>query len=479
MTFMHTKFLQVRYPIAPFFVVLGAALVLSANAADAQNPAPSEFAWRATLTLPAGAGVGRVALPPEAMLHMQSSDARDMRVFNAQGDAVPFAVSAPALTTAAPAQTRAYAAHPMFVAGQGKRPVKGWVRVRVGQNNGSDSVWVDFANKDRDPALIPMQSALFDTRAEKQTIDALDLQGVLPANTLVHFTVESSADLARWEPVEVRGPVFRFEGADAPSSHTLELAQSVRLTQRYLRLSWEGQAGVQVNGLKGNVAQAWARLPHLRAALPPGAADGNTAMQWTLNFATPMAALHLGTTRDNTLVPVRVLGRNDTAQPWRVLARSVMYRMANAGQNLVNAPVNLGGASVRFLRVESANGLPLPVSELQATVEFEPMQMAFLGSGAGPFEWAVGRARTNAAAVEASLLTSIINGKLDDLPRAQISNVRVSADAGSGAPLLGLLPAGTEPRNALLWLVLVGGVLLLAGAAYALLRQLSAKPKTN
>lgn len=469
--------------LLPLLALLAGLGSVPLRAADA--PAPAEFAWRGTLALPAGAPVARVTLPADAMLRLQSADARDVRVFNAEGVPVAFALAAPAAgaPTAPPAQTRAYTAYPLFTAASGQRPATGAVAVHLDASGSQRSVWVRFNDKESgsgaagtaDATATRLPSVLLDTRGDPHTITALHLQATLPANTLVHLTLASSADLAQWTPVAVQGPVFRFEGAGAPSQQTLELKQPLRLQGRYLRLGWDAQTGVQVQGVSGIVAQTLAAPSRIHAPLPAGMADGSTAMDWPLPFATPLAALRLSTTQDNTLVPVRILGRNDATQPWRLLAQGVLFRLGSDSPGAVNPPIPLGGASVRHLRVEALQGMPLPNSNLQATAEFEPVQLAFLASGTGPFELAVGRAHTPAAAVHASLLSAVVPGKLQDLPQAEITQVRPAPGVAGDSVLQRLLPAGTEPRSVLLWAVLLAGVLVLAGVAYALLRQLSAK----
>jgi len=224
-------------------------------------PTPADFAWRATLTLPAGASVARVSVPPDALLHLQSSDARDVRVFNAEGEALAYTFTAPAgAPKPAPAQTAAYTAHPLFAAARGQRPAQGSVQVHLDQAGSQSSVWVRLADSvgvgatTEASGATALPSALFDTRGEKQTLTALTLQAELPANALVHFSVATSPDLAQWTPVAVRGPVFRFDGAGAPANQTLELLQPLRLEDRYLRLSWDGQTGVQVSRLTASVA---------------------------------------------------------------------------------------------------------------------------------------------------------------------------------------------------------------------------------
>ena len=78
---------------------------------------------------------------------------------------------------------------------------------------------------------------------------------------------------------------------------------------------WYGQDNVRVNALVGTLAQAAVPISRERARLGAPAQTGKDTLDWSLDFATPLAALSLTTTRANTLVPVRILGRMDAAQP--------------------------------------------------------------------------------------------------------------------------------------------------------------------
>ncbi len=457
----------------------------------AQAPQASDFAWRGTLALPAGSSLARVEVPVQALLHMQSSAAHDLRVFNAAGAVVPFALlgSADLSRTAPAVQTVAYPAYPLFAASSGANPMRGGVEVRVESAGQHTTAWVRMDPADSPQAgasdAQPLQAVLFDLRAEKQTLDALVLTLDLPHNALVPIAVSTSADLKDWTTVATQGPLFQFDGTDAPTSHTLALRQPQSVQGRYLRLAWPGHAGVTVRSLTGRVASVLTPPAPLRTALPPGTLDSSGALVWSLPFATPLAAVHLQALQDNTLVPVRIQGREDrggqatAAQPWRTLATSVVYRLDTVGQGSNNPPTPLHSASVRALRVESPQGATLPSGGLQASVEFAPVQLAFLASGAGPFTLAVGRAQTPAAAVDVSLLGAVSPERLSALPLATVANVEVRpAGAGQGVltgAVFDWLPAGTSLRSLLLWLVLGVGVLVLGGVAYSLMRQLAAR----
>ena len=236
----------------------------------ADPPQASEFAWRGTLTVPNGASLARVDVPVQALLRMQSSTASDVRIYNAAGAVVPFALlGGMALSTAAPlAHTTGYKAFPLFASsdansgatasGSGKAQ-RGKVSVHIDTGGQQGSAWVRWDEASgpasaADNNAQPLQAVLFDMRKETQAVDALELSLSLPHNALVPISVATSTDLKEWTNVPTNGPLFQFDGADAPANSTLELGQPLALQGRYLRLTWEGQAGVKVQSLTGRVA---------------------------------------------------------------------------------------------------------------------------------------------------------------------------------------------------------------------------------
>jgi Protein of unknown function (DUF3999) len=317
-----------------------------------------------------------------------------------------------------------------------------------------------------------LNSVLFATKDERQLLSALDVQATLPLNTPVRMSVSSSADLAQWTALPVRGRLYRFDGAGAPLNTTLEFEQPVKLEGRYLRLDWHGQQGVSVDSVTAVIAQA-AQLPvRVRGDLPEPQAVGAGAIEIGTGFLTPLAALALTTPRNNELLPVRILGRNDASQPWRLLGQTVVYRLGTAGSEATNPSAILHGASATRLRIESTNGSDLAAAQLQAIAEFEPVRLVFAATGAAPFEILAGRANTDPAALPLATIASALGTrKVEDLPAATVGAAVIrAADAG---PLARVWPGGEGPnKTTVLWAVLLGGVLLLAGVALSLLRQL-------
>jgi hypothetical protein len=446
----------------------GTAFIACAAAQDK----PADFAWRATLEAPAGASLARVRLPAEALVRLQSAQAADLRMFDADGRAVPFAQApAPPAAQAPRARTPAFPALPLYSAQAGARVPKGSVQIRV-QDGAQGSAWVQLAPATPagdDAGRLP--SAVFDTRASRATISGIAVDAKLRANAPARLALFASTDLAQWTPLPLRGRLYRFDGAGAPANDTLELEAPFKLENHYLRLDWDGQDGVVPVSVTGLVAAAGARPERLAAPLPEPRRDGAQALEWELRFATPPAAIALSTAQANVLLPVRVLGRNQPSQPWRTLGQTVVWRLGNEAAPGANEPLALPPTPVRWLRVEATHGMRLDAVPLTASLLFDPLDLVFVAGGRGPYTLAAGRPRTEPAALPLSMVAAASTRAVEALPTARI----VASHAQPQAPRpawLAWLPAWLDGTTAVLWGVLLAGVLLLGGAAWGLLRQL-------
>ncbi|MEJ8838557.1 DUF3999 family protein [Ramlibacter sp. AN1133] len=456
-------------------LLLAAALCAAVSAAE--EPVPHDFAWRGTLETSERSGLLRIVVPGDALARLQSSQGADLRIFDGQGRAVPFAFSTPALPPeAARPQTQPFAALPLYAADAGVPSGPGTLQMRIERNGQQQSVWVDLGRPsgDAQSAARRLDAALFDTRSQQDPISALVVRARLPTNTPIRFSVETSPDLAHWTPVGVQGRIFRFDGVDAPANDRLEFAAPLRLQDRYLRLDWSGQAGVAVDAIVGLLARSRPEPTFPAAMLGEPVADGPAALEWSLGFATPLRKLQLATTQPNTLVPVRVLGRNQPSQPWRLLAQTVVWRVGAGADESRNPPVELSHPSVRWLRVEATHGARLQGLPLTAQALFDPLELVFVAGAAGPYQLAAGRPGTPAGALPLSVLASATRTPVADLPAARIARIE-SLPAPAASWWAPWLPRGVDGKTAGLWLVLGVGVLLLGGVAWSLLRQLDAK----
>ncbi|CAN5561716.1 DUF3999 domain-containing protein [soil metagenome] len=455
-------------------VTLAAFIALPMIAA-AQNAA--DFAWRGTLEVPPQASLVRAALPAQALMRLRSAQFSDVRVFDANGQPVPFAFAAP-VNQPRPARqaTAAFNALPLFSAQPGLQIPPSGVQVRVDEGGQQRSVWVQMKPQGAASAAASsatrLPSALFDVRASVQTITAIVIKAQLPANAPIRFNLSSSTDLSQWASVPLHGRAYRFEGDGAPVNDVLELDEPLKLQGRYLRLDWQGQDGVAVDALQGLIAPTAQQAAPVSATLPEPRRDGAQALEWDVPSATPLAALALSTSQANTLLPVRVLGRNQASEPWRLLSQGVIFRLGSGAAESANSPLPMPRLAVRWLRVEATNGLRLEGVPLTAKAVFDPLELVFVAAGSGPYELAAGRADTTAASLPLGMLAAVATGRIEDLPVARVTASTLRPDAPPSA-LERMLPRNVDSKSALLWGVLLLAVALLGGVAWSLMKQLN------
>jgi hypothetical protein len=260
----------------------------------------------------------------------------------------------------------------------------------------------------------------------------------------------------------------------------INLPAGTRLKDQYLRLTWSGAGAgaLPVTALRAIGSGDVAPVPPVVLDLGPPASTSEDAAQWTLPSALRAQGLRLSTNATNALMPVRISTRARAGEPWRVVATSVVYRLAGAdGVANVNPSQPLPYALEREVRVEAQPGYKLSGVPLILALEYPPLQALFVATGQGPFTVASGKAGLASAALPVA--TVMPGYKVADefgLPvlQAQPEPGSVAATgrpAGAGAPGGNAMTTDWLNRTTLLWGVLVLAVLVLGGLALSLLRS--------
>lgn len=491
---MMMKPFRQRLALAVGTVLCTAALSLVTTAAQAAADAnsPAAYAIRVPVTLAGDAPLQRVLLPAEVLVRLQSPRYADLRLFNGAGQPVPMALTGVAAASA-PEEAVALPAYPILGAAGTSGPVglEG-LSLRIEERQGQRVVQVDTAGTAGAAAPVSAQTvrgALLDARAVQLPVARMALDADLPAGQPVTFTVQASPDLKTWRPL-AETVLYRADAAahvtGAPPSAPGRLGNEqinlhgAELKNHYLRVTW-GDAAVTVRGATLTTTRSAVPRERVSAsvAVPPLGSNPRELVLG-LPFATPIAALQVTPQGGgNALIPVRVLGRNDREQPWSPLASAVVYKLTTGGQAQHSGPVELGGASVRELKIEADPKTPGFAAAPEIALQFEPAQLVFLASGQGPFTLAAGLPGAAAAASAFLPLPSLVPGyqsaQENTLPLALADVAR--ADLAAGQPAGGaLVPAaaasdGISTRSAVLWGVLLAGVAALAAMAWLLLRQ--------
>jgi hypothetical protein len=437
----------------------------------------ASYGLRVPVTLAPDAALQRLPLPVQTLVGLRAPGYADLRLFNAEGQAVAMALSAAPARAQAEQQTQ-LAAYPIL--GSGAAAGLEGLSLRIEESGGKRVVQLDTAGA---ATLTPPQKivgVLLDARNLKGPAVSISLDADLPAGQPVTFNVQSSKDLKNWQPL-AETVLYRADGAAGTPGLGSDRVRlfGADLSGSYLRVTW-GDAAVTLRGASVGTSAGAQAPERLSATVASPLLTNAHEVSFSLPFATPVAALRIVPPAGNVLVPVRVLGRSDRSRPWIRLADAVVYRLTSGGKEQLSGAIELPGsadATLREIKIEADAKTPGFAAALGIKLEFEPVQIVFLAAGAAPFTLASGLAGAAPAYLPlASLMPGYQSGQENTLPMAK-------ADAGqaSGSGALGGQPGalittdsvsdGMPIRSLILWGILIGGALLLALMAWVLLKQ--------
>lgn len=446
------------------------ALILSPVIAFAADR-PEDFAVHFTVQTVQGASLQRLALPKEALAALQSATAADVRVFNGNGQAVPIA-KIPLRSVTVAGTPQAWPIYPIMGAPQQQQLLQqqGNLSLRI-EHRADRSIVRVIEGIDPHLAILATQQVaiLVDTRPIDGPLTELQVDAALPPGEPVALTVMASQDLKNWRTLAQDVPVFRFgTTADAPGSMRIPLT-GTRLDKEYLRISWPPGATFKLHGVSITPAASSAAPTPL--AVPLVAEPDGKGFVIAIPFATPMQALDIRPVDPNTLAPVRISGRSQRGEPWRVLTTSVVYRIQSGSTESLAPPIELNNVSVRELRIELTTPTAIFTTPPHVNALFNPREWVFVASGPPPFILAVGRAGAESIRLPlASLIPGYTPGVESTLPVATVDVASAIRQPTSLLTRFSQALGAPSARSLILWAVLIGGVLVLAGVAWMVMR---------
>ena len=351
--------------------------------------------------------------------------------------------------------------------------------------------------------------------------DLLRLELALEAGTQGVYTlrIEASDDLQHWRTLQEDAQLVQLQALpQVGAAGTLaSLAEREHLSTngidldnvraRYLRVTTAPRSAIPPL-----VSATITRAPH-RPAPPPlewsaaisAAGCEASSCDYPLPRNAVVAAVQITPADVDTIAPVMVLGRRDSAQappPRHSLLRHPLHALhlkadrsaADAGvawdsaamtsvywltqssgaPDLHSPPVRLAGAAWQALRLETFG----PISQLghgapTLRIGVRTRQLVFVARGAGPFTLARATAGEPATALS---LAELMPGRAPDaaLPQATATLGPVAVlTAVASAPATPVKPASAPAGSSApwLWAALLAGLALMAAMAWSLLRK--------
>nr|WP_298145964.1 DUF3999 domain-containing protein [uncultured Pseudomonas sp.] len=427
-----------------------------------------DYALQTPLTLSGEGPWYRLELPMALHLGARYSDLRDLRVFNAEGQAQAYALT---LGSARQSETQNDTAVKWF-------PLRGPLNteqspsVRVQRSSSGTLVEVvpETAQGGNEQVL---RGWLLDTSAVDAPLRKLILDWSAESEGFQRFSIEASDDLQQWRAWG-DGQIARLSFADERIDQR-EVALPGQ-TARYLRLLWSAprQAPQLLSArvLSATSDMLPAPLTWSAEILPSSVKAGQYT--WELPLALPLQRVRIELPQANTLAPVSLAGRYEGKVQWQPLARGLLYRLPQDGKEVLHDELELYGAPVQQLQLkvdERGGGLGSEAPSIR--VGIRSTQVVFLARGTPPYVLAVGNPAGKAASLPLStLIPGYDEQRLASLGIAQAVETPVVEVAAAGAAQAERL----EWKRLGLWAVLLVGVGLLVLMALSLLRAKPAAP---
>jgi hypothetical protein len=449
-------------------LIAAAAAASVATAAGAAEK-PKDFAFGIPLTVEADSAFYRAALPAAFYAGAGRADQGDLRVFNGDEAVVPYARLDSPIVTREKKPTTVLALFPLRVDEQGG-DLSG-LSLTINRSAGNTSV--NLTTKEGQP--VPAQRLagyLVDATGAREQISAIVLAWTPKSGGMnTRIRVETSDDLNQWRTLVGDAPLLdlEYEGRHL----LLDRVELRQAPARYLRISWPpAQAPLQLDAVRAEfsdrlveTARQWTE------ALGSVVADKENEYQFDLGGALPVDRVAIELPELNSVVPAQLAARATPDEPWRPVTSLVAYRLRQDAGEVSAPPLVVVPATYRYwlLRVDPKSG-GLGRGQPRMRAGWIPQEIVFAARGTGPFLIAYGNATATSSALP---VTTLVPG-YGNGPEA-LRAIAV-AHPGVAAPLHRLDQAKPprQYRRAILWAVLVVGVVVLGWMAWQLSGQLNA-----
>ncbi|CAM3800333.1 DUF3999 family protein [Serratia silvae] len=451
------------------WLLLGSLCLAGAANAEPMAEKPQDFAYGISLTTEGRAPFFRIELPEAVYTESVWPDMRDVRVFNYQGQAVPFALTAN-VTTQENSQTFPLRLFPM----KGKRVTDQEQQIISLKSAGGVEVTMPLYNDKPMGSTYLLEVPRHEGGYPHLTQLKLAWER-LPENWQTRVNVFYSSDLKDWSRSAVDVPLMDLlSGSDRLLLDTIDLEGYDN--PRYLLLVFKETKDVpnlKIQSAQGIVTSSHTEQQRINLPLEQKAISASEA-EYTWSKPQPLDNISIRPTQGNTVLPLEIEYRGAASEGWLPLAKQVVYSIN--GRTAEAIP--LKGLLVQGLRLKGINqqwGDSLP----EVKAERDRQTLIFNAQGTSPFLLTWGN---KAARPQAIPLDGLIPAELrkavdaDALPEAGLQ----SQVTLGGTERLSAVDATEEAsmwKKGLLWLLLVLGAGGLVVLALKLWKEVQQKPQ--
>ena len=446
-------------------ILAASAMSLLAATSIAADSKLKAFAEGVTLTASGSRPVQDLALPDRVYASVSQWNLADLRVFNANGDAIPhaFCNSKPAVFSSAALQVPVYDMDARHAADATQS------NITLHTADGTSLTVETSADKNHAYGFRNNASYILDLRKVGHDINAVRLDwSLLSGSSETSVSLLSSTDLAHWQPIVSNAKLLR---AVADDHSTLELSR-VELPfgrYQYLRIEPTGdELSIKSANVEYRVATG-ASQPTWYSAGVPHAGDEPNELRYDNSHHAPISLLRITPRVENSSVHVAVQSRDREDHAWQTQWTGEIFDLHFDGQTRLNDAIAINTTSASQWRLLFAENTDLPASTPSFEFGYVPAHLRFLAQGTGPYTLAYGNAH----------LTSVTARACDDLLAgidvAERNNLIGTPTIGSTQVFGGkealVIKKQIPSRTLLLWGILLIGVAVIMKLAFSLLKN--------
>ncbi len=484
----HRSSIALLLSAACVFSCVASGSALAQSQATAQSDLPKDYSHSMMLDAQGKSGVVALRLPLNFYQYAHAANLADMRLFDAEGKKVAFALHQPSIPAVQHSTNLRSKIFPLYGAQSGEADKLDFA-VDVQRNSQGVVTSAKIRNNEGGKATnTKLQALLLDfglaDKLEAPLIDSLQIQ--LPSDKTEYAAqvwLAVSDDLQHWETLA------------ASDIRWLANQQNERLVQdriqfearrfRYARLTWasgEALAFANVNARALSVSTSGPQLESI--AIPAEKGKFAQDIQYKVAPAIPVEKINLLFTQPNVVLPAQ-LGtyrllpkvKAGQAEHWEFMPQmsNVFYQIEQNGQTRRSSEMSIPISHYATWVVRMPEGNPLAQDKLpQLKISWQAASMIFLASGKGPYQLAFGRDNVNSAASEmANVAPNFSIDELAKLEQIKAGVLQINPSfVASGANATEKLGAEARQRSYLLWGILLAGVAVMGGMVWRLVKQM-------
>lgn len=431
--------------------------LLAAGGAHAATP--QDYAWQWPIQTQGEASAYVLELDADVLANVQGSDLRDLAVFNASGEAVPFAPWPPERKDEDRREPLAWLRLPLPAPGQPDR-----LDLRLERDTDGRLRGLNLTSSESPPAPDENHDLLVDRgEDEPPELSRLHVQlaegAALPVNLRVR--VMASNDFANWQLV---GSGLPLVALDENALRIERLQLDIATTQaRYLRLSiendgkWPDIATLQAERkVAGGDTRDWLSLELTGTPV----ADQPGTFDYTSPAPAGIERMDLRLAASNSVSAVQVDAREPGSEWWKGVATFTAFRLGNGKDEVRHVPPKVEMHREREWRVTTR---PALTQAPTLVLTYKPERFVLLAQGNAPYVLVAGsvRAARDVYPIQAALAAAS--------SPPQPATLGARSEAGGQAALAP--KRGEDWQRWLLWAVLAAGAGLVLVVSLRLLRQ--------